>query len=77
MKIHELEVHGVKDMGHHAEVVEDDNADWFGLFGLVKGEVNDFYYPIGDFNDRSSAELAKDFLDKRQKNEATERRRQR
>ena len=63
LKISRIEIHGVKDRGDSAEVVKDDDADFFGLYGLVEGEVNDCYIALGDFSDRSAAEIAKDLLD--------------
>ena len=64
LKISALEVHPVRDMGDHATIANSDaEADFFGLFGLVEGEVNDFYIAVGDYPDRSSAELARELLD--------------
>jgi hypothetical protein len=58
-----LEVHPIKDHGDHAEVVGDDaDADFFGLYGLVSGDANTFYIPVGDFSTRDAAELTKELL---------------
>jgi hypothetical protein len=63
MQISEIEVHPIKDYGDRASICRDADADFFGLFGLVEGDVNGFYIALGDFASRDTAELAKELLD--------------
>jgi len=67
LSICKIEVHGIKENGDMSAVVRDKDADFFGLFGLVEGEVNSFYVAIGDFPDRGAAELVRDLLDNKSK----------
>lgn len=63
--ISSFEVHPVKDKGNEAMIVgNDEDADFFGLFGLVTGKANSYYVPLGDFADRLTAELAVELLGK-------------
>jgi len=71
LQISVLEIYGVKEIGDEAVVVNDDKADYFCLYGLVEGEANGFYVPIGDYIDRSLAELVKDMLDNKKHSPTT------
>ena len=62
-----IEVHPIKDHGDRAEVVRDRDADFFGLFGRVGGELNGIYLPIGEHANRSGAELAKELIDNKKR----------
>jgi hypothetical protein len=68
LSISSIEVLPVIDKGDCAFIAgADDDADFFGLFGWVEGEVNGFYIAIGDFAQRCDAELVKELLDNKSK----------
>jgi hypothetical protein len=64
-KFVELEIYPIREDGDQAFLADSDaDADYFGLFGRISGEQNDFYVCIGDYKRRHDAELTKVLLDK-------------
>lgn len=63
-KFVDLEIYPIRDEGDQAFLAASDaDADYFGLYGRISGDRNDFYVCIGDYARRHDAELTKTFLD--------------
>ena len=54
----ELLIQPVKDYGDRAEVVDDEAADFWSIFG----RLGNFYIAIGDYHCREAAELLVELL---------------
>lgn len=58
-----LAVYGVKDFGDRLEVVEDDDAEFFAIYGFVTSiSGSEFAVCIGDYDSRPCAEIVIELL---------------
>ena len=58
-----FEVHGVRDLGEHAEICADAQADFFSIYGiLLNAHGSPEYCCVGDFSTRDTAELVVELI---------------
>ena len=58
MRFNSYEVVALRDLGEHAEECEEQDAEFWGLYGVANGDA----YAIGDFSSREHAESIKDAI---------------
>lgn len=65
----EYQVYGIREFGADANVVPDEQADYFTLYGVVCGSDTNagFLWAIGDYGNRFDAEIVRDVLDNKKR----------
>ena len=62
-RFNRLSVYGVKDFGDRVEIVEDEDAQWFSIYGFVTSiSGSEFAVCVGDHESRAAAEIACELL---------------
>lgn len=68
LEFDDYQVYGIKEYGQTASVTTDGEADYFSLYGLVKGDTgSDFFLAIGDYDSRMDAEIVQDVLNNKKR----------